>query len=74
LEDFQQLLLPYLLAELDNRSSELIFEKHDEYERGLIQGKAQALHAIINLPDELRELKSLEELQKAKLEEMRYAE
>lgn len=40
-----------------------MFNKHTEYERGIAQGKAQVLYAIINLPDELRQLKSIEELQ-----------
>jgi hypothetical protein len=50
---------------------ELLFEKQEDFERGLIQGKAQALYAVINLPSELRELKSLEELQEQKLKELR---
>jgi hypothetical protein len=40
----------------------------------LIQGKAQALHAVINLPQELRELKALEEIQSEKLKELKYEE
>jgi len=41
----------------------LIFDKGSDYERGLLQGKAQALHAVITLPEELKELKSIEELE-----------
>jgi hypothetical protein len=64
----------YLEQELANRSNELVFDKHTKYERGLIQGKAQALYAIIHLPDELYELKSLEEINEQKLKELRTEE
>jgi hypothetical protein len=74
LEDFQQILLPYLEAELSNRTDELVFNKHTDYERGIVQGKAQALWAIINLPNELRELKSLEELHEQRMKEMYVSE
>jgi hypothetical protein len=70
LEDFKELLLPYLEAELSNRTTELIFDKHTDYERGLLQGKAQALFAVINLPRELQDLKSMEELQEKRNKEM----
>lgn len=41
----------------------------------MIQGKAQALYAIINLPEELRDLRSMEEIEeKRKLEEARLRE
>jgi hypothetical protein len=49
---------------------ELVFNKHDDFDRGLLQGKAQALYAIINLPQELKDLKSLEELEAKRQKEM----
>lgn len=70
-EDFQQLLLPYLEAELSNRMEELLFNKYDGKERSLIQGKAQALYAIIHLPEELKELKSIEEQEEEMLKKLR---
>lgn len=50
---------------------ELLFNKMDESERAITQGKAQALHAIIHLPDELQTLKSIEEQEKEMLERVR---
>ena len=73
-EDFQLILLPYLRAELSNKQTELLFENHSDYERGLIQGKAQSLYAIINLPNELREMKSFEELQQKAIKDLKYEE
>lgn len=58
------------MAELSNRTDELLFGKHSKYERGVIQGKAQALMAIINLPDELQQLKSIEDIEKQRREQM----
>jgi hypothetical protein len=50
---------------------DLLFSKLDETERALTQGKAQALHAIIHLPEELMQLKSIEEQQKEMLDKIR---
>lgn len=46
-----------------------MFGAYDDYKTGLVQGKAQALYAVINLPQELRSLKAMEDLQKQKLKE-----
>jgi hypothetical protein len=66
-KDFQTLLLPYLNSELANRSTELVFDTFKtEEERGVCRGKAQALYAVINLPDELKQLKSLQDISEHK--------
>lgn len=69
-EDFRLLLLPYLEAELSNRIEELLFNKMNEAERALVQGKAQALYAIIHLPEELYQLKSLQEQESTKMQDL----
>lgn len=71
LEDFRLILLPYLQAELSNRLEELTFNKYSKSETRYIQGKAQALHAVINLPQELKDLKSMEEQEDEMLKKIR---
>lgn len=49
--------------------SELVFNTFETIEdRGVTRGKAQALYAIINLPNELRELKEYQEVVKKQYE------
>lgn len=48
---------------------ELLFNKMDEVERALIQGKAQALYAIIHLPEELLQLKTMREQEDAMMQQ-----
>lgn len=50
---------------------ELLFNKYTKTERALIQGKAQALYAIIHLPEELLTLKSIREQEDEMLERIR---
>lgn len=50
---------------------ELLFNKYDLGDRELVQGKAQALYAIIHLPEELRDLKSIEEQEAEMLKKIR---
>jgi hypothetical protein len=57
-------------VELSNKVDDLIFNKHDEYERGKIQGSAQTLHNVIHLPQELKELKSMKEIEEKRRREM----
>lgn len=50
---------------------ELLFNKYSGKERAIIQGKAQALYAIIHLPEELKSLKTMEEQEEEMLKKIR---